>query len=225
MTSFLASKKVVHLALVPLLAAGLAGCGHDHDHEAGGDEVNEYFYDCEDPNRPPSLQVFATDESLVALLNKESAGAIQTKDDLAARLTAPNALSATTPPNFVIEPPASSAQLAPPAPSPPDLRRRSFWQRLRNTLAPIGTAHAHCKPVTGDNYLLRLTKDGESKPAYAVLASVTSFTPNATVWAAAMKGRAGQTLRLTLIRAGYSGGTITTGPFVPAQMTSFTVGP
>jgi hypothetical protein len=215
-----------------LLCAPLLSACDDHDHDHGEtSEVNEYFYDCEDPNRPAGLNVFATDESLRALLDRESAGAVQTKDESAAHLTAPaTGLSAATPPNFVIEPPPTSAQAAP----LPDARayadayvapRRSFWQRALRVLAPVGTAHAHCQPVTGDNYLLRLTKDGESKPAYAALSSVKTFTPSATVWKAAMNGRSGQSLKLTLIRAGYNGGTVTSGPFVPAQATTFTVGP
>jgi hypothetical protein len=212
--------------LLVLLAAPLLGACDDHDHGETSD-VNEYFYDCEDPGRPAALDVFATDESLRALLDKESAGAIKTQDEAAAHLTAPDiGLSAATPPTFVIQPPATSAAGAPaPFGVPPARARRSFWRRTWQALAPIGTAHAHCKPVTGDNYLLRLTKEGDSKPAYAVLSSVTSFTPNANVWKAAMNGRAGQKLKLTLIRAGYSGGTITSGPFVPATMTTFTVAP
>jgi hypothetical protein len=211
----------------PVLIILLAGCGHDHPPGAGSD-VNEYFYDCEDPKRPANLRVFATDESLIALLNKESAGALKVREEEAAHLTEPTVgFSAATPPNFVIQPPVVGAQAAPdgltPAPAAPP--RRSLWRRALAWLAPVATAHAHCMPVTGDNYLLRLMKDGESKPAYAALASVTNFTPTATVWQAAMKGRTGQTLKLTLIRAGYSAGTVTTGPFVGTGTVTFTVAP
>lgn len=76
-----------------------AACG-DH-HPAPASDVDEYFYECEDPKRPPGLAVFATDESLIALLNKESAGLIKTVDANAATLVGPpagSALSATTPP-------------------------------------------------------------------------------------------------------------------------------
>lgn len=103
--------------------------------------------------------------------------------------------------------------------------RPPLWRRALAWLSPIAIAHAHCTPVSGDNFLLRLTRDGDSKPAYSALASVTSFTPTAAAWTKAMQGRAGQTLKVTLMRAFYSSGTITDGPFVGTQATSFVVAP
>ncbi len=209
--------------------SGLAGC-HSHEH-AASTAVSEYFYDCEDPKRPPALKVFATDESLAELINKEAAGALSSKAGEVARLAMPATgatLSATTPPSFVIEPPVVGAR-APGAPVPRVTPRRPFPERARRWLwqaiSPIGTAHAHCMPVTGDNFLLRLSRAGDSSVAYAALASVTSFTPDGEVWKKAMQGRAGQTLTVTLLRAYYSGGTITNGPFVSSEPVSFTVGP
>ena len=39
-----------------------------------------------------------------------------------------------------------------------------------------------------------------------------------------MSGPGGQTLTVTLIRAGFSGGRVTTGPFVGTQVVTLTVG-
>jgi hypothetical protein len=212
------------------LALGLGACD---DHEAPSSDVDEYFWDCENMAKPSSLTVFATDESLIALLNKESAGAIRTVDENAATLTMPtpgSTISAATPPSFVIQRPATSAR------GPALDNKRAFaqagaaklrppWRRAVSWLAPIGTAHAHCLPVTGDNYLIRLTREGDAAPAYSALISVPSFTPTEAVWSKAMQGRAGQTMKVTLIRAFYSGGTITDGPFVGSQSPTLVVGP
>jgi hypothetical protein len=111
-----------------------------------------------------------------------------------------------------------TAALVPGRPGGCPPRRPRWWQRL----APIGTAHAHCPGVTGDNYLVRLTAaDG---PVYTALLSVPSFTPGAERWRAALTGRKGQTLNLTLLRAGLQGGRVTIGPFRSAGTAQFTVG-
>ena len=154
----------------------------------------------------------------------------------AATLVAPvsgSTLSIAAPPLFAVQPPVTSArnQVAPVAPAP-DVgnggtvpSRRSLLRRALDWLSPVATAHAHCLPVSGDNFLLRLTRDGDRQAAYSALTSVTDFTPTAATWAKALQGRAGQTLRLTLIRAFYSGGAITDGPFVGNQVASFVVAP
>jgi hypothetical protein len=182
------------------------------------------------------LTVFATDESLVKMLEKEDAGGIVTRDEEAATLLAPASgatLSAATPPTFMLMAPATSARLerrpnllAPARLTPAMDRRhrRSFWSRALTWLAPIGTAHAHCTPVTGDNYLLRLSGNGD-KQLYAALLSTPTFTPSAEVWKKAIGGVTGQTLKLTLLRANYSGGTITSGPFVSSKVVTFTAAP
>jgi hypothetical protein len=223
------------LATFGFAVCGLTSCGHDDDHGASA-EVDEYFYDCEDSRRPTGLTVYATDESLVKMLEKEDAGGIVTKEEEAAVLLAPAAgatLSPATPPTFMLMPPATSAHLGPRpggdrplgAPSP-RTRQRTLLQHMRRALAwlsPIGTAYAHCTPVTGDNYLLRL-RSSDGKQIYAALLSVTTFTPTADVWQKALAGHGGQPLNLTLLRASYSGGTITAGPFVSGKAITFTAG-
>jgi hypothetical protein len=221
----------VSLALSLTAAAGLAtSCGHDHDHEVST-EVDEYFYDCEDAKRPTTLTVFATDESLVKMLEKEDAGGIITRDEEAVALLAPASgatVSAATAPTFTLMPPATSARGQEPAPmfqlEQPALRRRSFWRRALTWLSPVGTAWAHCTPVTGDNYLLRLA-GSDGKQIYAALISTTTFTPGAEVWKKSIAAVSGQTLKVTLLRASYSGGTITAGPFVGSKPITFVAGP
>ncbi|HEY0705211.1 MAG TPA: hypothetical protein VGG33_00340 [Polyangia bacterium] len=220
-------------ALAFTIALGASACD---EHAKPSIDVNEYFYDCENPARPASLTRFATDESLIALLNKESARAVRTVDENAATLSMPtpgSTISAVTPPTFVIQPPVTSARerglprtdaLATPS-GPRPRPARSLWEKARAWLSPIGTAHAHCLPVTGDNYLIRLTREGDASPAYSTLVSVPSFSPTPAVWAKAMQGRAGQTLKVTIIRAFYSGGTITDGPFIGTQVPTLVVGP
>lgn len=208
------------------LSLPVASCSHDHDHGASA-EVDEYFYDCEDPKRPPTLTVFATDESLVKMLEKEDAGGIVTKDEEAATLLAPASgatLSLASPPTFMVMPPATSASLERRLPGPAAWPRRSLLRRALTWLSPIGTAWAHCTPVTGDNYLVRLS-GADNKQIYAALASVPAFTPGADAWKKALTGQSGQTLHLTLLRASYTGGTITAGPFVASKSTTFSVGP
>jgi hypothetical protein len=228
--------------LVVICAGSPLACGHDHDAPALPTTVDEFLYDCENPRRPPQLTVFATDESLVKMLEKEDAGAILHKDEGAATLLNPLSgatLSSASPPEFALVPPTTSTRLGPvpagprisplrlPAPAPHVspahlLRRALTW--LGHRLAPIATAYAHCTPVTGDNYLVRLGT-GDNPQIYAALTSVTTFTPNPAIWKKALAGRAGQTVTLTLLRASYSGGTITDGPFAGGQVVSFTIGP
>lgn len=217
----------VSLALSLAVAAGLAtSCGHDHDHE-GSTEVDEYFYDCEDAKRPTTLTVFATDESLVKMLEKEDAGGVITKDEEAVRLLAPASgatISAAAPPTFMLMPPTASARGEDPASAPLSPHRRSLFRRALTWLSPIGTAWAHCTPVTGDNYLLRLAAS-DGKQIYAALISTTTFTPGAEIWKKAIAGVSGQSLKVTLLRASYSGGTITAGPFVSSTPITFVAGP
>jgi hypothetical protein len=79
--------------------------------------------------------------------------------------------------------------------------------------------------VSGVNYLFRF-EDPESKAAiYTAVLSVTSFTPNAAKWSAKLAGRQGQPIQLTLMRAVFTAGTITDGPFVATTKTTYTVGP
>jgi hypothetical protein len=224
--------RVPSFALFALAMSVVPACNRDHDEGApGADRVDEYFYDCQDPKRPAALASFATDESLVKLLEKEDAGSLVMKDEEAATLTAPAAgssLSAAAPPAFALAPPATSARIDPEAPPPTPVRphpgRMRLLRRAWGWLAPIGTAWAHCMPVTGDNYLFRLSTS-DNKQIYAALLSVTTFTPGVAAWIKAFAGLAGQSVHLTLLRASYTGGTITAGPFVSSKTVSFTVAP
>jgi hypothetical protein len=72
--------------------------------------------------------------------------------------------------------------------------------------------------------LVRVTPAGSTRPAYTALVSVPSFTPGADRWRTAMAGRKGQTLNVTVLRAGLQGGRVTIGPFTTGQPASFTVG-
>jgi hypothetical protein len=210
-----------------LLLASLAVFGGAcHEHAAGGDAADDYFYSCEDA--PTGVSVFATDESYRAIADKESAGEVERKDAESARLGSPASgatISIAMPPTFVIA--APMARLAPAAPSalPPRSVRKSPWRRVVTWLAPIGTAYAHCPGVTGDNFLLRLNQGDEPRPIYSALVSVTSFTPRAASWSRAMKGRAGQTVTVSLVRAGFTGGRVTSGPFVGSAAMTLNVGP
>jgi hypothetical protein len=210
---------------VPGLALALAGC-HDHDHD---DEptADEFFFDCE--SSPAGATVFATDEAFVEFVNKEAANGLTKDDAQAPKLTSPAAggtISAATPPMFTfMNMPTARLDARPGRRTGPCPVRRSRWAAARAFFSLEGTAYAHCPAVSGENFLFRLTKEGDSKPLYTALLSVTSFTPSAAKWNKALAGRSGQTVTLTLARAVLSKGTITNGPFVPATAIKFTVGP
>ena len=55
--------------------------------------------------------------------------------------------------------------------------------------------------------------------------SVTSYTPDAVKWRAAMGGRSGQAFTLTIERAVFFRGDINQGPYVQPTPYGFTVGP
>ncbi len=191
-------------ALSGALLAG--GCSKD---EAGtvSAEADEYAYECDAPEAANGR--FATGESFRAILDKESAGAFVPNEAAAPKLTAPTGgtLSATTPPLFTFD-----VALA---------RATPRWRRLLGSLWPVSTAEAHeghCPAVSGENYLLRLRRPGEAGSVYTALLSVPSFTPDAAVWRARVGGRIGQTLELVLVRAGFSRGDVTDGPFVSAPI-------
>jgi hypothetical protein len=210
----------LHTASGPLIALALlasTGCPDGGTEEPSG--ADEYFYDC--TTAPAGVTVFATDESFRAIVDKETARSVTVSDAEAATVVSPApgaTLSASTPPTFMLRTP--TAALVPPGPGGCPPRRPRWWQRLN----PIGVAHAHCPGVTGDNMLVRLTPGGTTTAAYTALVSVTSFTPSAERWRAAMGRRKNQTMTLTILRAGLAGGRVTIGPFVPSQTASFNVG-
>ncbi len=207
-----------------LLAGALLVSSCD-DHGSGGDDASDYFFSCDDA--PGGVTVYATDESYRAILDKETAGEVEAKDAEAATLMTPasgTTLSAATPPTFVLNAPMARLGPAPGPVLPTAPPHRPLWRRVLTWLAPIGTAYAHCPGVTGDNFLFRLSRVGDPGSVYTAVASVTSFTPRAEAWRKALEGRAGQTLTLTLIRAGLTGGRVTSGPFRSTQPVTFTVG-
>jgi len=103
--------------------------------------------------------------------------------------------------------------------------RRSRWAWLKRALTLEGTAWAHCPNVTGTVYLLQLTAEGQAEPAYQALASVVTFTPDATVWKDKLQSLSGKKVTLTLARGVFSQGHLELGPFVADKTVTFTVGP
>lgn len=209
-----------------LLLALTAACHHHHHGPAGGPRADEYFHDCD--QAPDGLRTFATDESFAEMINKEAAGGVVRDDAQAAHLAAPPAgsvLSASVPPTFTLRVGTMAAAPATGRPARACAARRPRAPGILTALAPIGTAHAHCAPVNGENFLLRVTAEGDSAPLYAAQLSVTSFTPGAEAWRRALGGVAGRTVTVTVLRAIYGKGTITNGPFAATTPARFTVGP
>lgn len=228
-------KRFLQVGQVPALLAGLVGvlltasCPSDDEDDVP--RADEYFYDC--TTAPATLKIYATDESFRAIVDKESAGGA-VPDQRAPSLLAPGTgsmLSASNPPEFSLNVPVSALPSAAPGKlvqrgASPLLRDTwpSSWRELASDLWPIGTAHAHCGNVTGENYMLRLVPSGQTKPVYTALLSVRTFTPGAAVWKRIMEPRKGQTLQLFLMRAVLVDGRVMDGPFVSAQPVNFTVG-
>lgn len=207
----------VSLGSLGALSLVLAGCLSGHDH--GGPEADEYLEPC-----GGAATTFASDESFRAFLNKEAAGAFVADDQRAPRLSSPTpgaVLSAAAPPTFMFDVLAAAGEWPARGGVARPSARPSLWARW----GLVGTAHAHCPAVTGENYLLRLARDGETEPVFTALLSVRRYTPNADRWRKALAGRAGQTLKLTLARAVFSRGEIREGPFVATTAVSFTAGP
>lgn len=196
---------------------------HSHSDDTDGPTASEYFYDCE--NQPAGVTAATSDEAFRAFVNAEVAGAVMADDSRAVTLTSPAAgttLSVNTPPAFAFTPPtlAQGPLRAPPAVA----RRPSRWARLRRLFAFEGVAHAHCPAVTGTNYVLRVT-DGQGAALYTAALSVSSFTPGAAAWKAAMAGREGQTINVRISRAQLNRNNITDGPYVPSSWPTFVIGP
>jgi hypothetical protein len=215
---------MTRLAL-PLALLVLAGaCHKDSVDEANADE---YFYQCGDSRRPAGLTVFATDEVYREFLDRVSATGFMKSDGQAPQLMTPAAggtLSIAAPPAFNF---TSGMTLRTPdtIPHPRLPPRRSRWAWLKRALALEGTAWAHCPNVTGTVYLLQLTAEGQTEPTYQALASVVTFTPDATVWKDKLQSLSGKKVTLTLARGVFSQGHLELGPFVADKTVTFTVGP
>ncbi len=203
-----------------------AGC---HAHDDGGPQADEYFYGCEG-NPPAGITIFATDESFGEFANQEAAVGLKTDDVQAPKLVSPavgSTISGNVPPAFTFKAtPMALFRGTRPGASPAACKvERSRWAAVSRFLSWEGTAYAHCTAVNGDNYLFRVSKDGQTKPLYTAQLSVTTFTPGAAKWKGALAGLSGQMVTLTLARAIYSKGAITNGPFVASTPIKFTVGP
>jgi hypothetical protein len=212
----------IQLAL-PLALLMLGACHKDDPEEANADE---YFYQCGDSKRPPSLTVFATDEVYREFIDRVTATGFMKSDAQAPQLMTPTAggtLSAATPPAFSYTAGMVLKDAVPHPRLPP--RPRSRWARLKEALSFEGTAWAHCPNVTGTVYLLQLTAEGQKEPAYQALASVLTFTPDAAVWKSKLQPRNGKKLALTLARGVFSMGHLELGPFVSSKDITLTVGP
>jgi hypothetical protein len=207
-----------------------AGCSHSHE----GPQADEYVIDCETGG--DGGLVTASDENFRTFINAEAAGTWMTApaDKLPVWVspTAGSTLSATAPPTFTFSAMTTAARetaprasaggrLARACPAPP---AASFWRRLASELAPIRRAEAHCPPVSGQKYLLRLATPA-GVPVYTATLSVTSFTPDPAVWSRRLAGHQRETLTTTLVRALFSGDDIGEGPFVAAGTPTLTVGP
>jgi hypothetical protein len=201
-------------------------CGGD---SAGPPQPDEYVTDCE---TRPDGGAFASDENYSAFLDKEAAHAVTADSCKAPQLTSPapgSTLGRTTPPLIAFsDTPASCGlrralpvQLAALCP----LRRQPLWKRLLRAFVLEGVAEAHCGAFTGTNYLLRLGRAGDARPAYLAVLSVNSYTPDAGAWQRALSSRGGQTLTLSIERAVFFRGDIMEGPYLPAAPPTFQVAP
>jgi len=216
---------MTRLVFLPLTLLVLAGACHKDDPEEAN--ADEYFYQCGDSKRPAGLTVFATDEVYREFIDRVTATGFMKNDAQAPQLTTPAAggtLSIAAPPAFSF---TAGMVLRTPdaAPLPPLPPRRSRWAWLKEALSFEGTAWAHCPAVTGTIYLLQLTPEGQKDPAYQALASVLSFTPDATVWKTQLQALSGKKVTLTLARGVFSMGKLQLGPFIADKDVTFTVGP
>lgn len=213
-------------ALCLLSALGLVGAAGCHTHEHGVVNADEYFYDCEDPKRPPTLTIYATDEAYRAVSDTVRATGLKPDDLQSAQIItpAPDAtISLAAPPLFSFTSGMVLRSTPPNAPLPP--RRPTFWQQLKQSLTLERRAWAHCEAVNGTLYLVELQAARGEAPVYSALSSVLSFTPGAEVWKNKLAPLSGKKVSLTLARAVLAKGQVQLGPFISTREVSFTVGP
>jgi hypothetical protein len=224
-------QKLVGLAVFPI-AVALAGC-HEHPHEEGP-QADEYVVDCETADGGFA----ASDEDFAAMVNAEAAGMVMTTPaDSLPVLTAPTTdrvLSATTPPTFTFT--ATTTAAAPAAAKGTTMACRAPGATKRNRLTKLGrvfsaieselvlerTAEAHCPATSGDKYLLRL-ENGAGVALFTAMLSVTTYTPDAAKWSQKLAGKSA--VKVTLMRATFSGEAIAAGPFKATPAPNFVVGP
>jgi hypothetical protein len=216
---------MTRLALPLTLLVLASACHKDSTEEEAN--ADEYFYQCGDSKRPASLTVFATDEVYREFLDRVAATGFMKSDAQAPQLTTPapgGTLSIAAPPAFTFTA-GMTLRTKDAAPQPGRPPRRSRWAWVKDAFTLERKAWAHCPNVTGTVYLLQLTAEGQKDPAYQALASVVSFTPDATVWKDKMQGLSGKKVTLTLARGVFSMGHLELGPFIPEKDITFTVGP
>jgi len=214
----------VSLVLALIAAASCSGSDHDGDRQA-----DEYITACEQaqPGMPS-----ASDETYRAFIEAEAAGQVKVDDARAPALTEPASrlLRTSQAPDFAFTVPSIKASAPYPARAAviacraggrPGIVRR-WWNRL----SWEGTAFAHCPAFSGENYLFRLFDPRHpERVAYEAVLSVTKFSPDFAIWRKKMDGRIGQDLTLTLMRAVFSQGRITEGPFVRSVPSTFVFSP
>jgi len=189
---------------------------------------DEYVIDCETAT---DAGTFASDENYSAFINKEAAGALVKDCTKAPQLTSPQAgavLDPAAPPTISFNDTPATCKSCKPSPirmAACNLGRQPFWRRVLKAFVLEGVAEAHCGAFTGTNYLLRLTHAGDSAPVYLSVLSVTSYTPDATIWSRKLGAHRGQTLSLTIERAIFFRGDIMDGPFVQPTPYTFMVKP
>lgn len=88
----------------------------------------------------------------------------------------------------------------------------------------IPSAHAHCPAVSGENYYLKIVTD-QSTVIYSAILSVTSFTPDAAIWASAFRGQTNRRVNLTIERGIFLRGDLIEGPYVQPRAYSFQINP
>jgi hypothetical protein len=208
-----------------VLLASLSCSNH-----GGTSTSDEYIVDC-----ATNATQFASDENYVKMIEAEAARRVVADPCKSPELFAPDPsvrLSPGAPPTFIFNPihtcaaanrssnPVQGCSMKKNQPAPAWLSALKFGASLLE-----GTAEAHCGAMSGENYLLRVTRTGDSTSLYTAMLSVASFTPDAGIWRRALSGRNGQTVSVTILRSVFLRGSINEGPYVQPQPYSFTIGP
>jgi hypothetical protein len=211
--------------LVTVLLLASLGCSN----HAGTSSADEYIYDC-----AVNASQFASDENYVKMVEAEAARRVVSDPCKSPELFAPDPsvrLSPGAPPTFIFNPthtcaanrsssPVRGCSMKKKQPVPAWLSALKFGANLLE-----GTAEAHCGAMTGENYLLRVTRTSDSTSLYTAMLSVTSFSPDAAIWRRALSGRNGQAVSVTVLRAVFLRGSINEGPYSQPQPYSFSIAP
>ncbi len=212
-------------ALITLGLLASFGCSH----QGNTTSADEYIVDC-----TANGTQFASDESFVKFTEAEAARQVTADACKSPELFGPSSgatVSIGAPPLFIFNgthtcaaqrstSPARGCAIRRRQPSPLWLGALKFGASLLE-----GTAEAHCGAFSGENYLFRVTRTGDSTPLYTALLSVESFQPDPGIWRRALSGRAGQTISVTIERAIFFRGSINEGPYVQPEPYPFSVGP